>query len=411
MILRSRIVLPISQPPIKDGALVIEGQRIAAAGKWKELRTQHRGETIDLGDFILLPGLINAHCHLDYTDMAGLLSPPKKNFSDWIKSIVALKAEWSYTDFAQSWLRGAKQLLRSGTTTVVDVEAVPELLPDLPQATPLRVYSCLEIISLRRPGTAAQIVEQAAAEVSRWPNAARGLSPHAPYTTSIEVLKRAAEVTKANGWLLTTHVAESAEEFQMFQCSGGALFNWLKKQRDMSDCVGRTPVEHMDCAGVLDENFLAVHVNNASDEDIALLARRGSHVVHCPRSHDYFKHAPFRYEAMRDAGVNVCLGTDSLASVRKRRAETPALNMFDEMRAFAKANERISATEIVRLATLNAARAIGRRGQLGELRPGSMADLIALPAQRGDDPYESVLAHTGEVSSMIAGRWIHNAPA
>ena len=406
MILRSRVVLPISQPPIKDGAVVIEGGRITAVGRWKKIRADHSGEVRQLGDFILLPGFINAHCHLDYTDMAGLLEPPKRNFSDWIKAIVAMKAEWSYTDFAQSWLNGAKQLLRSGTTTVLDIEAVPELIPELPQATPMRVLSCLEIISLKRTGTAADLIQQTCEQVNRWPNFQRGLSPHAPYTTSIDVLIQAAGIAKRNRWLLTTHVAESAEEFQMFTRSRGSMFQWLKAQRDMSDCMGRTPVEHMDHVGALGENFLAAHVNEATDEDIALLARRGAQVVHCPRSHSYFKHSPFRYEALRDAGLNVCLGTDSMASVRKLRGEPMELNMFSEMRAFAKVHETISASEIVRLVTVNAAHAIGKSRQLGELTPGAAADLIAVPLQRGSDPYETVLAHRGDVGSMIDGRWV-----
>src|SRR5438046_800299 len=129
MILRARIVLPISQPPIEDGAVVIDGPRIVSVARWSDVEVAAEQNVIDLGDVILLPGLINAHCHLDYTDMAGQISSPGV-FSNWIKAIMALKAGWSYADFAQSWLRGAHMLLRTGTTTVADIEAVPELLPE-----------------------------------------------------------------------------------------------------------------------------------------------------------------------------------------------------------------------------------------------------------------------------------------
>jgi aminodeoxyfutalosine deaminase len=405
MILRSRFVLPISQPPIENGAIVCEGERIIAVGPWKKIRASHARDVVDLGDSVLLPGFINAHCHLDYTSMDGMLDP-QRTFADWLKAIVALKAEWSYTDFAQSWLNGARQLLRSGTTTVVDIEAVPELIPDLPQATALRVISCLELISLKRPGAAAEIVRQSAAEVRRWPGPMRGLSPHAPYTTSLKVLIHATQTARANGWLLTSHVAESRDEFQMFMRSRGPLFRWLKSQRDMGDCVGRTPVEHVDAAEMLGPHFLAVHANAITEEDIALLARRGAHVVHCPRSHAYFKHPPFRYEELRDAGVNVCLGTDSLASVQKRRGQPLELNMFSEMRTFAKAHPDVAPAEIIRLATLNGARAIGQQEILGELSPGSLADVIAIPAH-SSEPHESVIEHRGDVRTMIAGRWPH----
>src|SRR5262245_43137714 len=121
MLLRARIVLPICRGPIRDGAVLVRGRRILAVGRWADLRGAGRGKTADLGAVVLLPGLINAHCHLDYTDMAGQLTPPKR-FTDWIAGIVALKAQWAIEDYARSWRRGAGQLLRSGTTTVADIE-------------------------------------------------------------------------------------------------------------------------------------------------------------------------------------------------------------------------------------------------------------------------------------------------
>ena len=105
-------------------------------------------EAQDLEEAVLLPGLVNAHCHLDYTDMAGFLPPPKQ-FTDWIKAIVALKSSWTLEEFATSWQHGAAMLLRTGTTTVADVEAVPELLPTAWGGTPLRVISFRELINLK----------------------------------------------------------------------------------------------------------------------------------------------------------------------------------------------------------------------------------------------------------------------
>src|SRR5690348_6885046 len=125
MILRSRVVLPISRPPIEDGAVTISGNRIVQVGPWKDFRAFASEDAVDLGDSILMPGLINAHCHLDYTDMSGLM-PPQKKFTDWIRLMLAAKSEWNYSEFALSWIRGAHMLTRTGTTTVVDFEAVPE---------------------------------------------------------------------------------------------------------------------------------------------------------------------------------------------------------------------------------------------------------------------------------------------
>src|SRR4051794_29655578 len=106
MLLRARTILPLCAPPIDNGAVLIRGRQIEAVGRWSDLQNLSDGEMSDLGNVILLPGLINAHCHLDYSDMAGKLTPAKL-FSDWIKGIVALKAEWSYTEFANSWVNGA----------------------------------------------------------------------------------------------------------------------------------------------------------------------------------------------------------------------------------------------------------------------------------------------------------------
>jgi aminodeoxyfutalosine deaminase len=404
MILRSRLLLPITGPPIENGALSISRGRIAAVGSWSELRREKQGAVVDLDDAILLPGLINAHCHCDYTDMAGMLARGK-SFSDWVKAIVALKAQWSYADFAQSWIRGARQLLRSGTTTVVDIEAVPELLPEVLSTTPLRVISCLEVMSLKHPGTPRQIVSAAAERVASWTNENKGLAPHAPYTTTPGVVWECAETARKKRWLSTSHVAESREEFDMFTRSRGRLFDWLKPQRDMSDCVGRTPIEQMDSVGLLDAEFLATHANYVTDEDIALLARRSSHVAHCPRSHDYFGHEPFRYEDMSVAGINICLGTDSMASVRKQRGEPMELNLFAELRTLRAAHPEIAPSELLLLVTINAARAIGCAGELGELKAGARADVIAIPFSQGD-PFETVIAHRDNVAaSMIAGRW------
>src|SRR5438552_8816168 len=162
MLLRSRVVLPITQPPIDDGTVWISGNRIQAVGRWKDLRSGAGEPAIDLGESLLLPGLVNAHCHLDYTDLDGEIAPTKL-FTDWIKTITTAKAGRIYADFAQSWVRGAQILLRTGTTTVADIEAVPELLPEVWQATPLRVFSFLEMLLVKSQFTPKQLVEAAVA--------------------------------------------------------------------------------------------------------------------------------------------------------------------------------------------------------------------------------------------------------
>ena len=408
MILRARVVLPVSQPPIDDGAVIVSGPRLLFVGRYAALSAPERTDVVDLGETILLPGLINAHCHLDYTGLGGRI-PPRNSFTEWIKSLVALKAEWGYADFALSWLNGARMLLRSGVTTVADIEAVPELLPDLWQTTPLRVISFRELISLRSRFAVPEQVNTAVREWEAVPggNGRLGLSPHAPYTTSADLLQRAARASAERQWPISTHVSESAEEFEMFLYRLGPLHDWLKNQRDMSDCGAGSPVRHLERIGYLSDRLLAAHVNYLGKDDDAILARHGVHVVHCPRSHAFFKHQLFPRRELARAGVNICLGTDSLASVLTSRQELLELDFFAELKTVAAQAPELPPFEILKMATLNGAAALHRQGEIGELAPNALADLIVLPfSEKRTSAYEAVVHHSGSVrGSMIGGKW------
>lgn len=242
MILRARVVLPVSRPPIENGAVVISRNRIRAVGRWTDVIRQAssatRRETTDLGDVILLPGLINTHCHLDYTDMAGLL-PPRKTFTDWIHLMIEAKAQWGRAEYARSWRNGARMLLQTGTTTVADIEVVPDLLPEVWEATPLRVLSFLEMTGIRARRDPHAVLGEAVEKIDSLahPRCRVGLSPHAPYSTLPELLRLSAREARQKKLLLTTHVAESAQEFEMFVHARGGLYAWLKRnERDTSDC-------------------------------------------------------------------------------------------------------------------------------------------------------------------------------
>jgi len=354
-----------------------------------------------------MPGLVNAHCHLDYTDMAG--QPAPKQFADWIKGLLARKAAASYADYAQAWLRGAAMLARTGTTTVADIEAVPELLPDVWSSTPLRVVSFLEMTGVRSGRTPKSILGEASAKIASLKPARGfvGLSPHALYSTSPDLLRATAEVAAKHHWRVTMHVAESKSEFDMYAQGRGTLFEWLKGQRDMADCGRATPVDLVRQYGLLGENFLAVHANYLQPGDIKALAKSKSSVVHCPRSHAYFKHQPFPYKELAAAGVNICLGTDSLASVTPTR-RAPELNLFTEMQTFSESNPNVPPAEILRMSTVHGARALGLTGSVGRIAPDSFADLITLPFNgKLEDAASAAVNHHGPAgASMIEGKWV-----
>src|SRR5438128_10848465 len=127
MILRARVVLPVTRPPIDDGAVLISGNRIRTVCGWRDLTVRAGEQVMELGDPVLLPGFVNAHCHLDYTDLAGEI-PATKLFTDWINPITTAKAGKIYYDFAQAWVRGPQMLLRKATTTAAEAQAVAQLL-------------------------------------------------------------------------------------------------------------------------------------------------------------------------------------------------------------------------------------------------------------------------------------------
>src|SRR5216684_2884179 len=252
-VLRARIVVPASHPPIEDGAVVVSGNHIVSVGRWRDVSRAARSHVMDLGERALLPGLVNAHCHLDYTGMAGQISPTHK-FTDWLKLITTNKGGWGYSEFAQSWIDGAQMLLRTGTTTVGDIEMVPELLPEAWTSTPLRVFSFLEMTGVKSRRPPAEIIREALDKIASLPagHSRIGLSPHAPYSTTPEL----------------SHVAESGEEFDMFMHGRGGMFNWLARGgRDMSDCGLGSPVQHLERQHALSENLLAVHVNYLAPGD------------------------------------------------------------------------------------------------------------------------------------------------
>lgn len=386
MIVRSRIVVTMNGAPIDDGGVAVDGERIVAVGKFAEIRARHAGEVLDLGEQIVLPGLINAHCHLDYTSLRGAI-PRQPSFTNWIRAINEKKRALSDEDYVAAIEAGFREALSFGTTTVVNYTAFTELIARLDD--PLRTWWCAELIDLRA-GTNSEAMIGSARERLRGARY-RGIAPHAPFTASLEIYRAAQRLGTSKKFLRTTHVAESFEELQMFLHASGALYDFLKEiGREMSDCGGVTPFARalQLCGGAND--WIFAHVNELTAEDAQLLERIARlHVVHCPRSHEYFRHAPFQYERLRDAGVNVCLGTDSLASA-------PDLSLFAEMREFRRTRPHVSEQATLELVTANPATALGRSDELGRLTPGAFADAIAIPYS-GDaiDAYAAIIEHNG----------------
>ncbi len=413
MIVRARTVVTMDGPPIENGAVAVAGNRIVDVGRFDDIKTRNAGKAIDLGEQVLLPGLINAHCHLDYTCLRGKISP-QKSFTEWIRAINTEKATLAPKDYIASINEGFAEAKRFGTTTIANLTAFPELIPQI--QPPVRTCWFAELIDIRAPERANELVDSAIESLARArpPDAQWGLAPHALFTASKDLFRRCEEIAQREHILLTTHLAESREEMEMFRAASGPLYEFIKSiGRPMDDSGSKTPLGvFLDLIGSGRSpnrpylSWIVAHLNELTESDFELLERSNSkfHVVHCPRSHNYFGHGPFAFDRLRSFGFNICLGTDSLAS-------NESLSLFAEMRAFQREFPSASAQEILKMVTVNPARALRYENALGQIRPGFGADLIAVPCSTSTDIFEQILDFDVPVSwSMGNGNVIASAP-
>src|SRR5947208_10503658 len=242
MIIRARTVITVDGPAIANGAIAVCGNRIIDVGNFEDIKARHTGEAIDLGEHALLPGLINAHCHLDYTCLRRKISP-QKSFSDWIRAINAEKAKLSSDDYVASINEGLAEAKRFGTTTIANLTAFPELIPQI--QSQVCTWWFAELIDVREPERANELVDRASESLSRARRTGTpwGLAPHALFTASQDLYRQAQEIASRDNILLTTHLAESREEMQMFCNASGPLYEFLRHiGRPMEDCGDKTPL-------------------------------------------------------------------------------------------------------------------------------------------------------------------------
>ena len=405
MILRARTVVTMDGPPIENGAVRVRGDRILEVGESSQLASSN-DEIVDLGEHILLPGLINAHCHLDYTCLRGKIAPPQ-SFADWIRAINAEKAKLSAEDYVVSINQGLAEAKQFGTTAIANLTAFPELIAKTDE--PIWAWWFAELIDVRNRAQNLTALSRQVSGVNGIVNRAleqlsaanqRGFAPHAPFTASANLYRCCEEIAQREKIFLTTHLAESREEMQMFREANGPLYDFLKEiGRDMSDCGGTTPLSRF--ADLTDasaaQDWIVAHLNEVSETDFDLLRKRKFSIVHCPRSHAYFGHTDFQFERLRELDFNVCLGTDSLAS-------NDDLSLFAEMRKFQE-RFHFEPQKVLEMVTINPAIALKQRDQLGKIRQRFMANIIALPFTKSPHIFETILNFVGKVPwIMLHGR-------
>lgn len=421
-ILRARTLVPGTGAPLENAWIHIRNDRIRNVGRGRPGPAFHGLPVVDLGEAAVFPGLVNAHAHLEFTSpalRASVKRPPAatprsrtSGFTGWLQSMLQARSDASDAARAQSWLDGARQLARTGTTSVINIESSEPPLAELRRQCGLRVFSLVELTGVRSPVPDAELLERAWQRLDRCPPglANLGLSPHAPYSTRPELLRLCATLGRRGGAhsLLSIHLAESIDEWRLFRHRDGPLHDWLGPFRKEFHPHPATPVEWLDATGLLFPGLIAVHGNELTAADIRRLTRNGCHLVHCPRSHDYFRHRRFDCSRLAAAGLNVALGTDSLASTLAERDGPPRLSMLSELQTLLRRDPGISPAQGLFMATKGGARALGWRGYLGELAPGAAADLFSIPhSGRPVDATGALLAHRGEVAAtLVAGRWV-----
>ena len=368
IILAAGWVLPVDAPPIRDGRVAVAGGRVAWVGVAGQAGMPD-APTRDLGPGVLLPGLVNAHCHLELSYLRGR-APGGGGFVPWVESVVSARGTVPDAEMEAAAEAAIADLSRHGTVAVADVSNTLDHVHAL-RASGLRALVLHELLGWD-PAGARPIVENALARIAAL--ASDGdqqvtilLAAHAPHSVSPQLLALLVELGGPAG----IHLAESPDEVEFLREGDGAWGAFLERRglgHVAFDPPGVSPVAYADAAGALHPGLIAAHCVQAGAADRALLARRGVHVVLCPRSNANLGVGVPPLPQLLEAGFNVCVATDSLASV-------DSLDVLADVAALHRAFPEVPARTLLRMATWNGARALGM-ADLGAIAPG-MADALA----------------------------------
>lgn len=389
-ILKARAVVPVSSPPIDNGVVAIEGDRIAFVGA---ANASHGKEIdlgvdlgIDLGDVAIFPGLVNTHTHLEFSSLSEPLGQPGTEFSQWIREAISHRSRRSHNP-KKAIFAGCAECVSRGVTTVGEVATADPRLYFTNQYTMPRMTMFREAIGFSRAradSALAACVEQIDALGQLFGHASNApqpaISPHAPYTVSPQLVRDLVAHGRAHDMPVAMHLAESLAEMELFQ-HGTGPFRELLEERSMWDPevipLGSRPLDYLEMlAGA--PQALVIHGNYLNGSEFEFLAkyRANMSLVHCPRTHACFGHSAFPLGQLLEGGVRVVLGTDS-------RASNPDLCLLSEMRFIHRQHPALSADQIIRMGTLDAAAAIGRADEVGSLAVGKFADLVVVPLPSG----------------------------
>jgi cytosine/adenosine deaminase-related metal-dependent hydrolase len=378
---RARSVLPIVHPPIEDGAVAVAGGRIVCVGRFEEIRKDLSDFAVeDQGEAALLPGLVNAHTHLDNSG----------DFVAWAEAFLAAKDSVTEQAKREAIERACNELVRCGTIAVGDI--CPTLLsPPYMLRQPLWGTVFIEVTGVGRE-RGERVLAEAREKLSFAENSFNGsrlafsIAPHATYSTNADVIKRIFDENAAAARLTSFHLAESPQEMAFLSGEDDyferAIRKWGSWEEGFRPPKTR-PLDYLESLGglALGGGIILVHCVHLVCGEFERIANAGCSVCVCPRSNDYIGVGQPRVGPMLAAGIEPCMGTDGLGSV-------DSLSLFDEIAFIRGKFPSLEPTDLLHMATLNGARALRLDDKLGSLAPGKIARFLAYRGDIGGEPLE-----------------------
>jgi 5-methylthioadenosine/S-adenosylhomocysteine deaminase len=398
------LVLPVSAPPISEGAVLVRDGRLEAVGTLEDLGQQNAdAELRYYPHYTIVPGAVNTHAHLGFRRGD---APEGGSFSKWLAGLIERlpeKEKWT----AEAARASAREAIEAGTTFMAESSPYGECLPQLAASGMAgTVYAeffpheigtpeeAVEFIIQKVRGLREGLPERVDAQVS----------VHSPYTVDPESSRLAARRTRELGWRLAIHLSESPEEVEFVRERSGGLTDIFGSNNWGG--VGVSPVRYAESIRLLAPQTIAAHLaTGVSEEDVEILARTGVAAAHCPRSNTFLNCGVSPVPLMMERGVRVGMGTDGLWS-------SPSMNLFEETLFAVKLHGFDGATGL-ELATLGGARALGIEAETGSLEVGKWADLVVIETlPTSGDPEREVLevaaGEGGVAATVVSGNPVYD---
>jgi aminodeoxyfutalosine deaminase len=396
-------ILPIGEPPILDGWLAVDRGRVVALGSTGRRVLADGAREVDLGDVAILPGLVNAHTHLELSYLRDEVAPASE-FVTWVRGVMAARRERPdprSPEILDAVDRALVEAVRFGTAIVGDISNTLVTFEPLTRS-PLAGVVFYELIGFNTPDPAG-LVDRASREIDALAPTDRmraSLAAHAPYSVAPLVLRAIRrEIDRRPFAPCSVHLSESIEEIEFIRTGRGpwrALLEELGAWDPAWRPPGGSPVQFLDESGFLNGRVLAVHGVQMTTPDLDRLVARGATLVTCPRSNGHTGAGAPPIEDFYNYGVNVAVGTDSLASA-------PDLNVFAELATLRALAPTVSAGALLDSATRQGARALGFDADYGTIEPGKSARLLAITIPARTDDVEEYLVSGIEPDQI---RWV-----